>query len=129
MWRHQLLTVGIYGSLNKRQKMPSATASHTILHGTKFSLPHPIGGHLVVRHQARFALINIRDVQVSFGNQEDASATMIAHRLLSSVYTGDNDWPVYYLMLCLHDSRGVSLRRLRLRLSQSDSHSLCIQPI
>ena len=49
-----------------------------------------------------------------WGTSTDASAAMVAHRLLSSVMcsNNDNDWPVHSLMLSHHELRGLPLQRL-----------------
>ena len=46
-------------------------------------------------------------------NPTDATAVMVAHRLMSSVMRSNNDcdWPVHSLMLSFDDFRGLSLRR------------------
>ena len=48
------------------------------------------------------------------GTPTDASAALVAHRLLSSVMRSNdaNDWPGHSLMLSLYDLRGLPLRRL-----------------
>ena len=58
--------------------------------------------------------MNTSDAQASLGGTTptDATATMTAHRPLSSAMDSndDIDWPVHSMVLFFHDLRGLALR-------------------